>query len=333
MKKGTSVFLWTLGIGSVWCAYRNKKYPLAKGYGMMNKVIIGGAALNKNTAKLANKIITRIGLPDPPRGITRECINMDTRDDHQIPLSVYRSDDAEKNSRCLIYFHGGGFCLKDEAYIHKLICEYVSRVKCTIVFVHYRTADKYPFPIPFYDCCDAIQYMWENADSMGIEKKKFALGGDSAGGALTASCALWCREKEIPICFQMLVYPVTDRRMGTETSRKYKDAPMWNSSLSKKMWEIYLRNGIPEKEEYASPALAKDFSRLPPAFIEVCEFDSLRDEGIEYADALKNAGVSVEVSEIKGGFHGFDVFRHKALAKGAVEKRCRVLASAFNRLS
>ncbi len=321
-----------LGIGSAWCACRNKKYPLAKGYGLLNKGIIGGVVLNKNTAKLANKVITRIGLPDLPKGISRECIKMDTRDGRQIPLSVYRSDDAEKNRRCLIYFHGGGFCLKDEAYIHKLICRYASRVKCTVVFVHYRTADEYPFPIPFYDCCDAIRYVRENADGMGIEKRKLALGGDSAGGALAASCALWCRKRGIPICFQMLVYPVTDRRMETETARKYKDAPMWNSSLSKKMWEIYLRNGIPEKEEYASPALAKDFSRLPPAFIEVSEFDSLRDEGIEYGNALKNAGVPVEVSEIKGGFHGFDVFGHKALARSAVEKRCRVLASAFDGL-
>lgn len=172
--------------------------------------------------------------------------------------------------------------------------------------------------------------MRENADGMGIEKRKLALGGDSAGGALAASCALWCRERGILICFQMLVYPVTDKKMETETARKYKDAPMWNSSLSKKMWELYLRNGIPEKEEYASPALAKDFSRLPPAFIEVSEFDSLRDEGIEYGDALKHAGVPVEVSEIKGGFHGFDVFDRKSLARSAVEKRCRALSSAFD---
>lgn len=87
MKKKTSVFLGALGIGSVWCAYRNKKYPLAKGYGLLNKVIIDGAVLNKSTAKLANKIITRIGIPDPPRGITRESINISTRDNHHIPLS------------------------------------------------------------------------------------------------------------------------------------------------------------------------------------------------------------------------------------------------------
>lgn len=73
----------------------------------------------------------------------------------------------------------------------------------------------------------------------------------------------------------MLIYPVIDKRMNTETSIKYRDAPLWNRSLSKKMWEMYLRDSENEQPEYISPILAKEFSKLPPAFIEVCEFDSL----------------------------------------------------------
>ena len=329
MKKKTIALLGALGAAGAWCVHRNKKYPLAKGYGAFNKVAIPGAILNEKVAKFANSIMAGKDFRAMPNGVTKERIQFDARDRQTLTLSVYWSEDIEKNSRCLIYFHGGGFFLKDEAYIHKLVCQYADKVKCTVIFVHYRTADEYPFPVPFYDCCDAIEYVWNHTEHLGIDKHNIALGGDSAGGALAASCAHWCKAQGISICFQMLVYPVIDSRMETETSKKYKDVPLWNSSLSKRMWEIYLRNGISEKDEYASPALATDFSHLPPAFIEVSEFDSLYDEGLAYAACLKDAGVNVETSILKGSFHGFDILSNTELTKEAVNNRCCALSGAF----
>ena len=69
--------------------------------------------------------------------------------------------------------------------------KYALFAKCTVVFVHYRTCDGYPFPTPFYDCCDAMEYVWENAENLNIDKDRIAVGGDSAGGALAASCTHW----------------------------------------------------------------------------------------------------------------------------------------------
>lgn len=320
-----------IGAFGVWSHYRNKKYPLAKGYNILNKIVIPGSILNIPVAKFANSILSKEKLRKTSNDITSDKIEIKTSDDSKISLSVYTPNDIEDNKPCLIYFHGGGFFLKDEAYIHKIVCEYARNVKCCVVFVHYRTADEYPYPVPFRDCCDAIQYVWENSEKLGIDKNKIALGGDSAGGALTGACSLWCRdETNIRICFQMLIYPVTDLRMETETAKKYIDSPLWNSSLSKKMWKIYLRNGINDKKEYASPLLAKNFLDLPPAYIEVSEFDSLRDEGIAYATALEKVGVNVKYDEIKGACHGFDVFLNNELTKKAIQKRSKILIDAFN---
>lgn len=331
MKLKNIALIGMIGLGGVWCHYRNKKYPLAKGYGILNKIIIPGGVLNVPVAKFANRILSKEKLLKSSNGVIRNRIEINTRDGKQIELSIYKPNDIECNNPCLIYFHGGGFFLKDESYIHNIVCEYAKNVKCCVVFVHYRTADEYPYPVPFQDCCDAIRYVWENSENLGIDKNRIALGGDSAGGALTGACTLWCRdETNIRICFQMLIYPVTDLRMKTETAKKYVDAPLWNSTLSKKMWEIYLRNGIPDIKEYASPALAKNFFDLPPAYIEVSEFDSLRDEGVAYATALKEAGVNVQCDEIKGACHGFDVFLNNELTIKAIQKRSKVLIDAFN---
>lgn len=231
---------------------------------------------------------------------------------------------------CLIYFHGGGFLFKDEGYMHKLVYEYVRKAKCIAIFVHYRTADKYPFPIPFKDCCNAIQYVWENAEQLNVNKKKIALGGDSAGGTLTGACTLWCRdETDIKLCFQMLIYPVIDSRMETETMKKYVDSPLFNSTLIKKMWEFYLRNGIKEKKEYTSPILADDFSELPPAYIETAEYDCLHDEGIDYAKSLISVGVKVHLEDVENVFHGYDAFLNTEITKRMIEKRSKALYCAF----
>ncbi len=331
MRMKNIALIGVIGGFGAWIYHRNKKYPLAKGYGILNKIVIPDGILNVQSVKLANSILSKEKPLKISNDIISDKIEIKTSDDSKIALSIYNPNDIEGNKPCLIYFHGGGFFLKDEAYIHKIVCEYARNVKCCVVFVHYRTADKYPYPVPFQDCCDAIQYVWRNSENFRIDKNKIALGGDSAGGALTGSCALWCRdETNIRICFQMLIYPVTDLRMETETAKKYVDSPLWNSSLSKKMWRIYLRNGINDKKEYASPVLAENFSDLPPAYIEVSEFDSLRDEGIEYATALEKAGVNVQYDEIKGACHGFDVFLNTELTKKAIQKRSKILINAFN---
>ena len=127
----------------------------------------------------------------------------------------------------------------------------------------------------------------------------------------------------------MLIYPVIDSRMETETMKRYVDSPLFNSTLIKKMWGFYLRNGVKEKKEYASPILADDFSELPPAYIETAEYDCLHDEGIDYAKSLISVGVKVNLEDVKNVFHGYDAFLNTEITKRMVEKRSKALYSAF----
>lgn len=315
--------------GAAWCIHRDKKYPLAKGYRLFNKVAVNGAIINTHTVKLENKLLAGRNLPAVHCDLIKDRKRIKTRDNADINLSIYRAKETGKKQPCLVYFHGGGFFLKDEAYIHKNVMKYAIYAKCKVVYVHYRTSDDYPFPIPFYDCCDALQYVWDNAEELNIDKDRIAVGGDSSGGALAASCTHWCKDHQIPLCFQMLIYPVIDSRMNTNTAIQYKDCPLWNSSMSKRMWELYLRDGVTDKEEYASPILANEFNGLPPAFIEVSEYDSLYDEGKNYADVLRSYNIPVELSELKGSIHGFDILENTELTKNAIKKRSEALYNAF----
>ena len=121
----------------------------------------------------------------------------------------------------------------------------------------------------------------------------------------------------------------SDSRMETVSMKKYTDSPMWNAELNRRMWKLYLRDGDHGTPQYAAPILARDLSGLPPAYVEVEEFDCLHDEGIAYAKALETAGVTVQLEDVTGTFHGFDFFEGKGISRTMAEKRTQALRNAF----
>lgn len=314
-----------------WCFRRDKKYPVRPELRFANKLVVPGYTLNVNTARLANRVLTQAKLPAPPPRIEQRSAQILSEDGASIRLTVYRPAGLDGAIPCLVYFHGGGFYLGDAGYIHRYAAQYAGGAQCAVVFVHYRTSDAVPFPAPFQDCYAALRWAWENAQKLNLDRTRFAVGGDSAGGALAAACALQARDEEGPhLCFQLLVYPVTDSRMETASMRRYTDSPMWNARLNRNMWELYLRDGDNGHPEYAAPMLAHNFSGLPPAYVEVEEFDCLHDEGMAYAQALENAGVDVQLEDVPGTFHGFDFFTDKEIAQTMVQKRIQALQRAFS---
>lgn len=329
MKKPFRCAVLSLGLIG-WCAYRNSKYPMASGYGALNKFVIPSEIFTLGTARLANTFLTLTSaFLRVPKGVRRTVRAVTMRDGAVLPLSIYRPENLGGDAPCLVFFHGGGFLLRESNYLHRHMCEYAKKAGCVAVFVHYRTADRVAFPVPFDDCCDAVEDVWQHAEELGIDRKRLAIGGDSAGGALAAACAQWCQTKNISLCYQLLIYPVCDRRMQTRSSKQFTDAPLWNSALSKRMWRYYLRDGVGTEAAYASPAEAEDLRGLPPAYVEVCQWDSLRDEGLAYARRLRAAVVPVTVSYMNGACHGFDVPHFTALTKSALAKRCQALKDAF----
>lgn len=321
------------GLGA-WCIHRDQKYPVRRELRLANKLAVPGWALNLKTARLANRALDRMALtlPPPPQGVESWGTQFSAADSTSVRLTRYRPKGLDWAAPCLVYFHGGGFCMRDAGYIHRYAARYAEGAGCEVVLVHYRTADIAPFPIPFEDCYAALRWVWENASRLRLDRARIAVGGDSAGGALAAACALRSRDEGGPRpCFQLLVYPVTDSRMETDSMRKYTDSPMWNAGLNQKMWDLYLRDGDHGMPQYAAPLLARNFSNLPPAYVEAEEFDCLHDEGIAYAKALEAAGVEVQIEDVNGSFHGFDFFVDKKIARIMAEKRIQALRDAFRR--
>lgn len=243
---------------------------------------------------------------------------------------LYEPRGCKEPMPAVVYFHGGGFIYKAAPYHYTLVKKYCVQTPCKVLAVDYRLTPSNPFPAAADDCFDALKWTADNADALGIDAGRIAVAGDSAGGNLAASCALRARDTGYPkLIGQMLVYPVTDRRMKTQSMLKYTDTPVWNAKLSRKMWELYLPSENAENIEYASPAEASDFSALPDTYVETAQFDCLHDEGKAYADALAKAGNSVELYETQGTVHGFDMASHSSIVAASLEKRTAFLQRLF----
>lgn len=232
---------------------------------------------------------------------------------------------------CLYFTHGGGFMLDVGVAHYKQCVHYVTELNCIAVLPHYHLAIDHPFPHGLEDCKAGLEWVFENADELGIDIDRVAVGGESAGGCLSATLTqLWRDEQKSPaICFQMLTYPILDQRMQTRTAIEYTDTPFWDSVNMQHMWNKYLENseGVPQ---YASPMATDSFANLPAAYIEPSEFCPACDEGILYAKKLKVAGVEVELNVTQGTFHCFDIVPESGITKEAFSRRREALKKAFD---
>ncbi|GHV17219.1 esterase [Spirochaetia bacterium] len=252
-------------------------------------------------------------------------------DNGTIDIAVFEPKNVPGELPCLMYIHGGAFVMEAAGYHKQLMGRYAEAARCKIVFVHYRLAPRYVFPVELNDCYTALLWTAKNAEMLGIDSGRIGVAGDSAGGALAAGITQMARDKQGPhLVFQMLVYPVTDARMITESMRTYTDTPVWNSLSNKEMWERYLGADHNTDRTYASPIEGELTGDLPPAYIEVSEFDCLRDEGIAYAEKLTAAGVQVALNQTKGTIHGFELNLKSAYSRAIVADRIVALNGAFH---
>lgn len=220
---------------------------------------------------------------------------------------VIEPKDSKEILPCLVYFHGGGFMLKSTTINQQTVKEYAAKTPCKVVYVDYRLAPDDPFPIPVEDCFSTYQWVLEHVDILQLDRNHIMIGGDSAGGNLAIGVTLMARDRGLALPSKvMLIYPTTDRRMLTESMQKFTDTPVWDSRLSKMMWEAYLGEQQPEHIEYASPMEAESLVSFPKTYMEVAEFDCLHDEGVGFYERLKECGTEVELYEVKGACHGFE---------------------------
>jgi acetyl esterase len=226
-----------------------------------------------------------------------------------IPVRIYTPPGAPAGSKLplLVYLHGGGWVLGwlDSLDLDALCTYLCTKANCVVVSVGYRLSPENKFPGPVEDSYAGLQWASKNAASLGADADNLAVAGESAGGNLAAVICLVARDRGGPfIKFQMLIVPVTDRKMDSESYSLYakgysldRDDMLW-------FWTQYLRTEEEGAHPYASPLRASDLRGLPPAFVMTAGIDPLRDEGEAYAERLKKSGVKVRLHRAEGKPHG-----------------------------
>jgi acetyl esterase len=225
-----------------------------------------------------------------------------------IKLRTYRplGAGAHEVLPALVYYHGGGWLLGD-LDSHDVACRhYANGARCRVVSVDYRMAPEHKFPAAVGDCAAATRWVVAQADALGIDRARVAVGGDSAGGNLAAVMALMARDGELqPLVFQLLVYPVTDLGMSHPSYRCITGGvPLTSKTME---WFIghYLRGPKDRADWRASPLRAADLSGVASALVLTASYDPLCDEGVEYARRLEREGVRVMHLHFSDQTHGF----------------------------
>jgi len=261
-------------------------------------------------------------------------------DGNETPVFEIAPKDLSGTAPALVDYHGGGFFFT-YAGLHLTAAErYAVEGRCRVFFPDYRLSIGHPFPAPFDDCYATLAWVHANAAGLGVDPQRVALIGDSAGGALAAGVAQKAVDRsENPVCAQILIYPVTDHETKTESAREFTDTPFWKTASNRAMWKVYLRGtehgksgGSAPVPPYAAPLHRESFAGLPPAWVEVAEFDPLRDEGRQYAEALQAAGVPVDSREAKGAIHGYDLVEDSPTAEAMFKERSAAIQRFFGNL-
>lgn len=227
-----------------------------------------------------------------------------------VRVRVYRRKGA-KNAPLVLDFHPGGFTMGGLDMCDARGAFFALEVPCVVVAVDYRLAPENQYPAQLRDCEAVLGYVLENPGQFGVDGARVALCGTSAGGNLATGLCLWLRDTGGPdIALQILNYPVTRADATTPSAMMIgEDLVMTRASTLRGTMENYIgpTNGWPVPY-YALPGTAPDLTGLPPAFVVVCEYDTLRDEGIDYARALMAAAVPCELYSMPRVPHAYDDF-------------------------
>ncbi len=250
----------------------------------------------------------------------------------EVRVRVYRPLQDAPTRPAILYLHGGGFCVGSIELEHAGASRYAAKAEAVVVSVDYRLAPEHPFPAGLEDCYAALCWMASDAGALGIDPSRIAVMGSSAGGGLAAALALLSRDRRGPaLCFQVLGIPELDDRLDTPSMREFVDTPLWNRANAEVSWRYYLGDTNGEVSHFAAPARAKDLSGLPSAYISTMEFDPLRDEGMIYAMRLLEHGVSVELHQFPGTFHGSSLVTGAAVSKREAAEMLDAVRRALHR--
>ena len=220
----------------------------------------------------------------------------------------------------LLWIHGGGYVsgMASMAYYtagRKLAKHYGA----VLLAPNYRLAIKAPYPAALEDCYAALAYLYTHAEELGADRNRIIVGGESAGGGLAAAVCIYARDKgEIPVSFQIPLYPMLDCR-DTDSSR-HSHSHGWGTRRNHWGWHTYLREmyGTDKVPPYASPSREINYAGLPPCYTYVEDNEPFLDETLAYVRNLQKAGVEAHADVFHGNIHGFDTMAWTKNAKEAI---------------
>lgn len=281
----------------------------------------------RTKAKLVRKVM---------QGRTSKVIDCQERvmikkDGQSLRLCLYQSQRPRAKATGILWFHGGGYATGVPElglpYYEKMI----ATSNCVIVSPDYTLSTEAPYPAALEDGYEALLWLKEHAEELGIRSDQLFVGGDSAGGGLTIATLLYARDQgEVKVAFQLPMYPMIDDRMTT-ASMIDNDAPIWNERSNRVAWEMYLGelSGRHEVPVYAAPSRATNYHGLPPAYTFVGTVEPFYDETLIYIKQLQEAGIEAEVDVYEGCFHSFDLVGRKApVSQRALDKMMAVFKKA-----
>ncbi len=226
----------------------------------------------------------------------------------RVPLLILKPMYEPQNAPGVLWIHGGGYMtgMKEMAYIGRA-ADLVRNHGAVVIAPGYHLSLFHPYPTALNDCYATLLYMKDHAEELGINPSQIMVGGESAGGGMTAAIAMLARDKgEVNIAFQMPLYPMIDN-FDTDSSRD-NHSKVWNTRRNHQAWSVYLRKDAQkEVSPYAAPARQTDYSHLPPAYSFVCTAEPFYCETVKYIDDLKAAGIEAELDVYEGMYHAFDM--------------------------
>lgn len=293
-------------------------------------------AMNAAQAKAAYTAAANV-LELPVQKLARvEDFTIPARDGYSLPARHYAP--THDTLPVLLYLHGGGFTVGNIA-THDGLCRRLAHLAgCAVVSLDYRLAPEFKFPIAHEDSWDALQWIAHHGAARGLDGTKLAIGGDSAGGTLSAACAIEARDHALPLALQLLFYPGCAGHQNTASHKRFAKGFVLDEANITYFFEQYIRTSADRDDWRFAPldglradGFETDLSGVAPAWIGLAECDPLVDEGVQYADRLRMAGVAVDLEIYRGVVHEF-IKMGRAISEAATAHAdaARALRAAFH---